>query len=162
MSAAFDRRPSPDDSEPPPARDSGVRACRRQEDIDTLPPPPPDLDDVHKRDTVNRKMTPELIAYLQSFEGRASLPDPTALDPTNPTPWGEQNNDGPVIDVAEHFEDVDTLLGEPAQPAALLAPSFEAEIEADEVPSFRDNRAVVALVGVALLVAGIVGAVLFA
>jgi hypothetical protein len=145
MSAAFDRDSHEVSDSVPPSRDSGVRNRIRQEDIDTLPPPPPDGEDVHRRDTVNQKMSPEFLAYLRSFDS----------DPINPVPWQTPVDDGPVIEVGEHAEDEATLLGEPP------AVSFESEIEDDEIPSFRDHRATFALIGAAVVVAAGIAAASF-
>jgi hypothetical protein len=151
MSAALDRDSHDASDSVPPSRESGVRSRIRQEDIDTLPPPPPDAEDVHRRDTVNQKMSPELLAYLRSFDAPA-VPLVPVADPINPVPWSAPVDDGPVIEVGEEADDEAAVLGE--QPAV----SFEAAIEDDEIPSYRDHRATFALIGAAVLVAGVVSA----
>lgn len=153
MSAAFDRDSHDVTDSVPPSRDSGVRGRARQEDIDTLPPPPPDAEDVHRRDTVNQKVSPEFLAYLRSFD---APPVPVIPDgPIDPVPWRGPVDDSPVIEIGEDAEDEASLLGEPP------AVSFESEIEDDVVPSFRDHRATFALIGAAVIVVGGIAAAFF-
>lgn len=129
-----------------------------------MPPPPPDAEDVHRRDTVNKKVSPEFLAYLRSFDSPIV---PAAEGPIDPVPWTRSEDDGPVIaisfdsppdgvELGEHDEDEAALLAEPQRV------SFEAEIEDDEIPSFRDNRALYALIGATVFVAGVAAAFFYA
>lgn len=153
--SALRRRASRPDTEPPVARDSGVRAALKQEDIDTVPPPPPaTLEDVHARATVNQKLSPEFLAYLRSFDPVA-VPGP-APEPA-PAPAPTPADDGPVIEVGESSDDPSALLDEATAPPL----TFDAEIDADELPDFRDRKAAVALVVAGIVAAGIALAALF-
>lgn len=128
MSATPFRFPSPLPVEPDPD-DSGVRPVRREEEIDTLPPPSDDLGDAYTRVTVVRAPSLELLAYLQSFDAdSASEP---SFDPSQPQAWSEP----------------------PAPERALEAPDNR------EVPRFRDHRGEIALVCAGLVIAGSVALV---
>lgn len=140
-----------------PERESGVRACVRQEEIDTLPPPPPDLEDVHARATVNRKLSPEFLSYLRSFDA----PRAPEVDPVVPEPWVEPLDDTPILEIHEEldesFEEESREAGPGEAPAQIDLSSLHDE---EEVPSFRDHRASVVLVGLALVIVAAVAALL--
>jgi hypothetical protein len=175
-----------------PTTRSGVHARVRDDDEqtvvtdvherDTLPPAPAgaaEFEDVHARETVNRKISPEFLAYLRSFDAGPAV----VADPATPQPWSfGPRDDQPEIEVAESFDDEETLLALPAGalPAGVLPscvlpsslqPSFPDEqtnsddrfhkpFAADEeIPSFRDGRAIACVVAVLSAVAGAVATV---
>ncbi len=185
MGAAFRRSIPLTD---PPTTRSGVHARVRDDDEDTvvtdvherdtLPPPAnaapiaphvSELADVHARDTVNQKLSPEFLAYLRSFD--VGGPRPVAADPATPQPWTQEPRDEqPEIEVAESFDDEETLLVLPSEapapafidePTTLDARSPEplATEDDDVVPSFRDGRAIACVVAVLSAVAGAVATV---
>ena len=175
MGAAF-RRSIPLTA--PPTTKSGVHARVRDYDDeatvvtdvherDTVPPPATtELDDVHGRETVNRKISPEFLAYLRSFDAAPAAP---VADPATPQPWSsEARDDQPEIEVGESFDDEETLLALPpgvlpaSVPPSSLQPSMplSAEAEADEeIPSFRDSRAIACVVAILSAVAGAIATV---
>jgi hypothetical protein len=169
----------------PPSTRSGVHARVRDDGIhddetvvtdvhsrDTLPPsdpPPNEFDDVHGRETVNRKVSPEFLAYLRSFDSQN--PPEVAADPATPQPWTREIRDEqPEIEVGESFLDEGTLvMGPPMvdEPTlvddrfhrpATLPPAANQPDEDFEIPSFRDGRAIAACVVGLLSVAGAVAA----